>query len=67
MRHTEFLQEPAPIMFNCQNPLSIPILKSVQKIIKLQKTIDEVTCDVKAMKICTVAPQYAHASLGKYF
>ena len=29
--------------------------------------IDELTCDVSAMKIFTVAPQYAHASLGKYF
>ena len=29
--------------------------------------IDEVTCDVSAVKISVVAPQYEHASLGKYF
>ena len=29
--------------------------------------IDEVTCDVSAVKISTVAPQYAHASLGSCF
>ena len=34
---------------------------------ELFEPIDEVTCDVSAVEVSTVAPQYAHASLGTYF
>ena len=30
-------------------------------------SMDEMTCDVNAVKISMVAPKYAHASLEKYF
>ena len=60
---------------NCLNQLYATLiarslthgLLGMNRLLVFGVTIDEVTCDGSAVKISTVAPQCAHASLGKYF
>ena len=41
------------------------LIRNALQLLKMEG-IDEVTCNVSAVKISTVAPQYVHASLGEY-